>query len=221
MPQRCSGVFAVIVVAAVLTAGCSEKAPEAPADVAPPVGSSELKLPPARALALPGKNPPPGTAAPSQRDEPMAWKVPTGWVEVEPASSMRLAQYRIDGPGGSGECAVFYFGPGQGGDAMSNATRWADQFAQADGRPSTEVMRYSQLEGTRVPVNIVEVTGTYNGGLSMTGEAPQELTGHMLLGGIVQGPDANWFFKFTGPKATVQSERDAFIDMMKSIGGSG
>jgi hypothetical protein len=223
MAQRSAVVLVVLVVIACLSGGCSENAPEVPADAgaAPQTDSSELKLPPARTLALPGKTPPAGTAAPAGRNQPLVWEVPAGWVEVEPASSMRLAQYRIDGPGGSGECAVFYFGPGQGGDAMSNATRWASQFAQVDGRPSTEVMRYSELEGSRVPVNIVEVTGIYNGGLSMTGEAPQEVTGHMLLGGIAEGPDANWFFKFTGPEATVQAERNAFLDMMKSIGGSG
>jgi len=223
MSLRSVGILSVIVILAGLAGGCSEKAPEAPADTgtAPPSGSSELKLPPSRTLALPGKTPPAGSATPGRERVPLAWKTPEGWVEVEPASSMRLAQYRIDGPGGSGECAVFYFGPGQGGDAMSNATRWASQFVQGDGRPSTEVMRYSQLDGSRIPVNIVEVTGIYNGGLSMTGETPKELTGHMLLGGIAQGPDANWFFKFTGPTATVEAERDAFIDMMKSVGGSG
>ena len=30
---------------------------------------------------------------------------------------MRRAQYRISGSGGDAECVVFYFGPGQGGDA--------------------------------------------------------------------------------------------------------
>jgi hypothetical protein len=47
---------------------------------------------------------------------------------------MRRAQYKVPGPAGAGECVVFYFGPGQGGDAQSNAERWASQFTQPGGR---------------------------------------------------------------------------------------
>ena len=46
---------------------------------------------------------------------------------------MRHAQYRVPGGNGDGECIVFYFGPGEGGDPMSNARRWAGQFDQPDG----------------------------------------------------------------------------------------
>ena len=223
MPLRPLAVFVIVLVAA-FACGCSGEAPDGggAADAGPtPSQSSELELPPARTLAIPGQSAPPGSAPPARASRPLAWEVPQGWVEVQPSSSMRLAQYRVDGPGGSGECAVFYFGPGQGGDAMSNAMRWANQFAQADGRPSTDVMQYTELQRTHVPVNVVEVTGTYNGGLSMTGEAPLEMTGYMLLGGIAEGPDALWFFKFTGPESTVRAQRGAFIDMMTSIGGNG
>jgi hypothetical protein len=40
---------------------------------------------------------------------------------------------------------VFYFGPGQGGDAASNAARWASQFQQPDGRASEEAMKTASL----------------------------------------------------------------------------
>ena len=53
----------------------------------------------------------------------LTWTPPSDWVAETPSSSMRRAQYRIAGPGGPAECAVFYFGPGQGGDAKANAAR--------------------------------------------------------------------------------------------------
>jgi hypothetical protein len=39
----------------------------------------------------------------------------------------------------------------------------------------------------------------------------------MLLGAIAEGPDAPWFFKFTGPEATVRAQRQAFVGMMRSL----
>ena len=91
----------------------------------------------------------------------MTWDVPEGWIEEQPSSSMRRAQYRVPGPGGDGEFVVFYFGPGQGGDPMSNAVRWAGQFRQPDGRSSTEVLSTEEIDVRGTPVMIVEVTGTY------------------------------------------------------------
>jgi hypothetical protein len=66
-------------------------------------------------------------------------------------------------------------------------------------------------------VHLVEVTGTYDGGMTMTDAPAERLEGYMLLGAIVEGPDAPWFFKFTGPAATVEAQRDAFVGMMRSL----
>jgi hypothetical protein len=130
---------------------------------------------------------------------------------------MRVAQYRVPGPGGDAECVVFYFGPGQGGDPRSNALRWASQFTQPDGRPSAEVMRSEALAGTPRPVQLVELTGTYDGGMTMTDAPAERRPGYMLLGGIADGPDAPWFFKFTGPEATVRAQREAFVGLLRSL----
>ena len=164
-------------------------------------------------LAIPGTTPAPtGSAA-----GPLAWDVPEGWVTEQPSSNMRLAQYQVSGPGGDGECIVFYFGPGQGGDPAANATRWAGQFAQPDGSDSTAAMTFGPLEGTAVPVYVVEVTGTYDGGMS----GPMDVEGYMLLGGIAEGTDAPWFFKLIGPEETVRDQHAAIavtIGHIQTIG---
>jgi hypothetical protein len=54
--------------------------------------------------------------------------------------------------------------------------------------------------------------------MSMTAAPPEPKPDHMLLGGIAQGPDAPWFFKFTGPEETVRAQRESFVEMMRSIG---
>jgi hypothetical protein len=166
-----------------------------------------------RTLAIPGSTSSPQPGSGSGTATRLVWEAPKQWSEEAPSSNMRLAQYRVSGPGGDAECVVYYFGPGQGGDPASNATRWANQFAQPDGRPSTDVMTVSPLEGTSVQVDIVEVTGIYDGGMS----GPVDAKDYMLLGGIARGPDAPWFFKFIGPESTVNAERQTFLAMMRSI----
>lgn len=214
--------------AAPTAATATTPAPTAPAPPQP--ASSELlelqsaHAAPAANGALPPGHPPitgqppmelkPIDATLGKGEAGLAWNAPADWVAVPPSSSMRRAQYRVPGKAGDAECAVFYFGPGQGGDAQSNAERWASQFLGADGQPTTAKTR--DLATASGKVLIVETAGAYQSG-SMTGTAVESKPGYALLGAIAQGPDANWFFKLTGPKATVDAQRGAFETMVSSI----
>ncbi len=200
--------LAVAVAVAALLA-CRREAPQAVASPGPslPPGHPPIDSAAAR----------PPVADPRGGGAPLTWTVPTGWTEQTPTSSMRRAQYRVAGTAGAAECVVFYFGPGQGGDAKSNAERWASQFSPADGRSSEAAMKTSSLAVGDIQVLLVEVTGTYAGGMAMGGAAPAEQPNSMLLGAIAEGPDANWFFKLTGPEATVRAQRAAFEQMIRSL----
>jgi len=147
----------------------------------------------------------------------LEWTSPAGWQSVQPANSMRRAQYKVPGPGGEAECVVFYFGPGQGGDPLSNAQRWAGQFKTPDGKSVDHLMKTTQYAVGPIKVLEVEVTGTYDGGQTMTAEPPKPQPGSMMLGAVAEGPDANWFFKFIGPEATVREQRPAFEGMIRSL----
>ena len=160
---------------------------------------------------------PPPPAGSGEGARGLVWKVPSAWVDEPPASSMRRAQYRVPGPAGDAECAVYYFGPNQGGDAMANAVRWAGQFKQPDGRSAEQAMKTSKLAVPGIEVLEVEVTGTYAGGMTMTAAPAEDKPGFMLLGAIAAGPDANWFFKLTGPEATVKAQRGAFEGLLRSL----
>ena len=177
-----------------------------------PEGHPPLESPGGTAAVSP---PPPGSGTGATA---MTWTVPSGWVEEAPTNQLRRAQYRVPGSAGDGEVVVFYFGPGQGGGPMSNANRWAGQFRQPDGSDSTTVMKTEQIDVGGIPVLLVEITGTYTN-LMVNDEA---MPGYMLLGAIAEGPDANWFFKLTGPEATIREQRGAFDEMVQSIrtGGS-
>lgn len=131
---------------------------------------------------------------------------------------MRKAQYRIAGPGGDAELIVYYFGPQQGGAPMANAERWAGQFTLADGRSGKDAMRTEIKKVGEIEVLTVEVAGTYAGGIMSKGP-PQ--AGQALLGAVARGPDANWFFKMTGPEATVTAQRTKFMALVDSIKSGG
>jgi hypothetical protein len=177
---------------------------------------------------LPPDHPPVGRAADNtaiaappagsgEGDTGVRWKAPAGWVAETPSSPMRKAQYRVPGPAGDAECVVFYFGPGQGGGAMANAQRWAGQFKHPDGRPATDALKTTTLAVGNMQVLLVEVVGTYSGGMTMSMAPAEEKPGYMLLGAIAEGPDANWFFKLTGPEATVRAQHEGFAEMVKSL----
>lgn len=214
--NACIGLRLTLIGFALVGIACSsgeEPQVQAPSTDAAPVGDVAVEPRPARVLALPGE-----TSPAKPMSSLLEWEVPEGWTVEQPTSSMRLAQYRVPGAGGDGECVVFYFGPGQGGDSMANAVRWARQFSQPDGSSSVDIMQVTKLPGTRIPAQLVEVTGIYDGGMTMTDAPAEKKPGYMLLGAIAEGRDGPWFFKFTGPEATVRAQRPAFVSMLESVG---
>jgi len=203
-------VFAVLWIGSFGSIGCSSNDSTEPKAA----GLSEpAAAPGARTLSIPTFGGKPDTT----RHGPLVWDLPAGWTEEAPSSNMRLAQYTVPGSGGDGECVVFYFGPGQGGDPVANAQRWAGQFSQPDASDSLDKMTVQGIAGGALELTLVEVTGTYSGGMSMGTTAAEPQPGWMLLGGIAVGPDAPWFFKFTGPRSTLEENRDAFVGMLRSI----
>jgi hypothetical protein len=141
------------------------------------------------------------------------WSLPAGW-EVGAERSMRVATYTVPPAGGDaegGECAVFYFGPGQGGSADANIERWIGQFESgARSKRSSGSVGGMGLQN-------VEVEGTYLAPSGPMMQSSGSRPGYRLLGAIVEAPEGLVFFKFTGPEKTVQSARGAFNGMVRSI----
>ncbi len=235
--MRIAPVSLALAASLALLAGCSqntEKASDADAGASPAPAQPAPSQPGAEpGGALPPGHPPVGEGGMPQGMPPqgspqlvppkegsgtgetgLSWTAPQGWQVEAPSSQMRRAQYRLPGAGGDGECAVFYFGPNEGGDPVGNVQRWAAQFPKADGSPSDA--KTSEIKVGTMPVTLVEIDGTYAGGMGgMTQSTPKE--NYKLLGAVAQGPDANWFFKCTGPKATMEAQRGAFDQLVKSL----
>jgi hypothetical protein len=140
------------------------------------------------------------------------WKVPSHW-KTEPGSAMRVATYAVPAARGreGAECAVFFFGPGQGGDVDANVQRWGRQF---EGAPMPE---RSARTVAGLQVTLAQVEGTYlaPGGPMMQSQAKK--AGYRLIGAIVEGPEGNVFFKLTGPVASVKAAEPDFDALVASL----
>ena len=128
---------------------------------------------------------------------------------------MRKASYQVPGASADaepGELAVFHFGRDQGGSIEANVDRWAMQFPNVDRKS----VKQSQRNTKGLVQHIVEIEeGTFSSGMPGGPSAPK--TGWALLGAIVEGPDGNWFFKLTGPRATVGAARSEFFTMLDGV----
>lgn len=164
-----------------------------------PLSSSGQALPPAGA---------PGAGASAGID----FDLPAGWQSETPQSNMRLAQAAIPGPGGPGQLTVFYFGPGGGGGVDANIQRWIEQMDVAPGTSP----RPESFEANGYRISVIDVSGTLKPSMMGTGpETPQPDS--RLLGAVVEGPGGPWFFKATGPEATLGPQREAFLAMLRGV----
>lgn len=155
----------------------------------------------------------------------LAFTVDDTWKNVKPSSSMRLAQYQLEGSGGPAEMAIFYFGKGQGGGIEDNIKRWAAQFTpDADATTETagaQVARIEKDSGLRLA--LVKTEGSYDAGSMMPGQpAAVPKPGYALFGLVVEGgPEGSLFVKVTGPKATVTEQDEALEAFAQSVRVSG
>ena len=146
----------------------------------------------------------------------IAFDLPAGWTSQPPTSNMRMAQATIPGSGGNGELVVFYFGPGGGGGVEANIERWIGQMEMP---PGTHPQPQTFETDNGFKVTWIDVPGTLKP--SMMGSGPTtDQPNSRLLGGIVEGPGGPWFFKATGPDATLAAEREAFVNLLKSVRGA-
>ena len=150
----------------------------------------------------------------------VTYTAPEGWFAHPPSSSMRKAEFRWPGAEGNedAELAVFFF-PGTGGSVQANLDRWYGQFKQADGSATAQRARTEKVDANGLPVTVTYVTGTYlKSQASMMSNGPaEEKPNYAMLAAIVETANGPWFFKATGPEATITHWRPSFDQFVKSL----
>lgn len=137
----------------------------------------------------------------------LSWEIPAHW-RIDTSSSMRVATYQIDS---ETDCAVFYFGQGQGGNVQANIDRWVGQFAETDRtEPKVEKMSPNGVNVTLLSLQGTFITGT------MTGNPiPKPEFG--MLAAVCESETGPVFFKITGPKNEVNKSHEDFVSLLKSV----
>ena len=146
----------------------------------------------------------------------LRWTAPAGWKNAG-AQPMRAATYTIvpaAGDTAGAECAVYFFGAGQGGSVEANVDRWKSQFAAPGGKPAAAKVAKRTVRG--LAMTTIDVAGEYSGmGGPMGGG--RAVAGYRLLGAIVEGPGGNIFVKFTGPAKTIEANAPKFDLLLASF----
>jgi hypothetical protein len=146
----------------------------------------------------------------------LKWTPPAGW-KSSGTTSMRAATYPVapvQGDHDAAECAVYFFGVGQGGSVQANLDRWGGQFKAAGGKPAAPKIAKVTIHG--LPVTTIDVSGEYSGMGGPTGTAPVA-SGYRLLGAIIEGPGGSVFIKFTGPSKTMAANQPKFQQLLDSF----
>ena len=149
----------------------------------------------------------------------VAWTVPTGW-ELGPARRMRIATYRLHAIAGDpedAECAVYFFGTGQGGTVDANLERWAHQFTAPDGQSPAQPAKIEKRVFAGLKVSTLTVSGTYLGAGGMMGQEEVKKPNYRMRAAIIEAPEGLVFFKLTGPLNTVAAAEGDFNSLLGSL----
>jgi hypothetical protein len=149
---------------------------------------------PAAKMAAPdmmaGSVPPPPAS-----DNPIAWTAPANWTP-KPLGQMRKGSYAV----GEADLSITMLSAAAN-PLLENINRWRRQITLA---PLTEA---------ELPAQTTTIT---SGDLQITVIDYANATSR-VLGGILYRGDEAWFFKLSGPDATVAAQKPAFLDFLKTV----
>ena len=210
------GMHFVAVCSTLITLGCSQNYSDKPAAEA----LSQKGLTP---LAATGSDSGQPSAATTERQYDGSWDgsrqsianvsvvVPEGWRSVAPSSSMRVAEYYLPGKTVEDNATVAIFA-GNMGTVEGNAARWIGQFTE-----TLDSQRRTVTVGS-LTVTIVDVSGTFGGGMGPTAGVSKE--DQRMLGAIVDVGDPSsrfLYIKLIGPQVTVAGWASSFDEFVNSI----
>ena len=142
---------------------------------------------------------------PAPVGNPVKWVKPEGWSE-EPLSEMRLGSFKVNGSDAtSADVSVTAF-PGDAGGLAPNVNRWRGQL-------QLPPLEEDQLQQT-IQRTEVEGVQTYLVDIQTPENAPKP---SRILGAVLKTPDRTWFVKMTGSPEHIESQRQKFLDFVKSF----
>ena len=140
-----------------------------------------------------------GAVIPTAEGRDLLWTVPAGW-ESKPGASMRKGSYRVKAAKAEADLAITAF-PGATGGLDANLNRWRGQVGLAPLPPAEVTAAVEKFEANGLSFIVVDYQGPAT----------------QLLGAIVAYNENSWFFKLTGPTATVSAAKADYRQFLHSI----
>lgn len=137
----------------------------------------------------------------------LTWTAPADW-QAKATSAMRKGSYAVPAPGpnatddDAADLAIFAF-PGDTGGLLSNLNRWRGQIGLPPIQENELPQATTQLTQGTLQFTIVDFTATADD--------------MRLIGAVLSGHGETYFFKMTGPRATLAAQKQAFLDMLKTV----
>lgn len=188
--------------------------PLTPTTTAPiPIKPSSVQstAPATRAATVPPQ-PPPGLKPPANPKiaefAGMTAPKPATWIWHPPANAMIMTEYVLPGQEGSDQAHLKIVKAG--GTVEANVERWKTQFRAAGGGPVEA--KIEKLDADGIPVTVVELAGEYKG-MGAVSFAPDQI----MISAIVEAPTGQFFLTLVGPAATIESNRQAYMEMIRGI----
>ncbi|MBL9123433.1 MAG: hypothetical protein JNG90_07350 [Planctomycetaceae bacterium] len=140
---------------------------------------------------------------------------PAGFVRKQPRS--QIVAYEFQAPPAEGdELPGRFTVMAAGGSVEANLERWYGQFTQPDGGSTKDAAKVEELTVAGQKVVLADLSGTYDDKPAPMAPGVKR-ENYRMLGAIVATPDGNFYLKFYGPRKTVSAQREAFVEMVKSL----
>lgn len=138
----------------------------------------------------------------------ITWDVPEPWTEAPSTSSFIFAVFEAKGDTGDARITVSSL-TNDGGGVLENINRWRGQVGLGP------VERYQQQPMTPVtvadqPAGLIDLSAPGGAGASL----------ERLMVVFIPRPDQGltWYFKMSGPSATLEEQKQAFVGFVESVG---
>lgn len=168
------------------------------------------------------------TAAPHDTDVTLAgpsfpvgdlkFTIPAKWKIQMVESPARGGQWLVPPlkeKGEGGQVVAFYFGPNIGGSAKENIEAWIGTMFNAEGHPAGAEVKHHEIGGLKI--SQVVIFGTYNQVVSLPGVPPVPKSNYGLLGAVIENPQGNIYWRFTGPEPLITATLPLFNKMIDSV----
>ena len=134
--------------------------------------------------------------------------VPSNWTRVEPKSSMRLAEYKVETTSGFYNVIVF---KNIGGNEDQNIERWFGQFSGDKVAGLEERSESMDIRGSQL--TFVQTSGSFNGGMGQS--EPIDAAG--LMGFIINSNNDVFYYKAVADSKIILDGKRDFVQTVLSM----